>query len=91
MISYHTLLALVKRGFDSLKLTINVDKSQVISPVDDTWEVVNEAGLVVLTLDQVEQVLGHLDFLFHVQNSIGETANECEDRLQVQELVHPCV
>ena len=55
MISYHTLLALVKRGFDSLKLTINVDKSQVISPVDDSWEVVDEAGLVFLTLDQVEQ------------------------------------
>ena len=53
--SLKALLALVKRGFDGLKLSINVDKSQVISPADDTWEVVDEAGLVVLTLDQVEQ------------------------------------
>ena len=53
--SLKTLLALVKKGFDRLKLTISVEKSQVISPADDTWEVVDEAGLVVLTLDQVEQ------------------------------------
>ena len=50
-----SLLSLVKTGFDKLKLTINVQKSQVISPADDVWEVVDESGLPVLTLDQVEQ------------------------------------
>ena len=55
--SLKALLALVKKGFDSLKLTISVEKSQVISPADDTWEVVDNAGLVVLSLDQFRNQL----------------------------------
>ena len=50
-----SLLNLVKTGFDKLKLSISVQKSQVISPADEAWEVVDEEGLAVLTLDQVEQ------------------------------------
>ena len=49
------LLRLVKKGFDKLKLTINVEKSKVISPSDDTWDIVGDDGLPVLTLDQVDQ------------------------------------
>ena len=48
------MLALVKCGFDKLKLTISVEKSQVISPTAEAWEVLDDNGLVVLTLDQVE-------------------------------------
>ena len=48
-----SLISLVKSGFDKLKLSMNVEKSQVISPVDDTWEIVDETGNVVLSLDQV--------------------------------------
>ena len=50
-----SLLTLVKVGFDKLRLAISVEKSQVISPADDAWEVLDEAGFAVLTLDQVEQ------------------------------------
>ena len=50
-----SILSLVMSGFDKLKLTINVQKSQVISPADDVWEIVDEAGLPVHTLEQVEQ------------------------------------
>ena len=49
-----SLLSLVKVGFDKLKLTISVEKSQVISPLDDDWEVTDPAGNVVLSLEQVE-------------------------------------
>ena len=49
-----SLLTLVKKGFDKLKLEISVAKSQVVSPADEAWEVVGDDGNVVLTLDQVE-------------------------------------
>ena len=44
----------MKLGFDKLKLTISVKKSQVISPLDDDWEVNDPACNVVLSLEQVE-------------------------------------
>ena len=44
----------MKPGFDKLKLTISVEKSQVISPLDDDWEVTDPAGNVVLFLEQTE-------------------------------------
>ena len=49
-----SLLSLVRKGFDKLKLAISVEKSQVISPQADNWDVVDEGGNVVLSLDQVE-------------------------------------
>ena len=50
-----SILSLVKTGFDKLKLTINVSKSQVVSPAsNESWEVIDDKGLVVLTLEQVE-------------------------------------
>ena len=49
-----SLLTLVKKGFDKLKLAINTEKSQVVSPAGDVWEVVDDQGDVVLSLDQVE-------------------------------------
>ena len=50
-----SLLNLVKKGFDKLKLKISVEKSQVVSPSSDvTWDIVDDDGLVVLTLEQVE-------------------------------------
>ena len=49
-----SLLSLVKVGFVKLKLTISVEKSQVISPLDDDWEVTDPAGNVVLSLEQAE-------------------------------------
>ena len=50
-----SLLSLVKSGFDQLKLSINVEKSQVISPsAEDAWDITNDDGLVVMTLEQVE-------------------------------------
>ena len=49
-----SLLSRVKLGFNKLKLTISVKKSQVISPSDDDWEVTDPAGNVVLSLEQVE-------------------------------------
>ena len=50
-----SLLSLVKSGFDQLKLSINVEKSQVISPsAEDAWDITNDDGLVVVTLEQVE-------------------------------------
>ena len=49
-----TLLAIVKSGFDKLKLTISVEKSPVVSPVAGNWDVVDNYGQVVLSLDQVE-------------------------------------
>ena len=51
--SLKSLLSLVKKGFDKLRLTISVEKSQVVSPADEAWEIVNDDGLVTLTLDQV--------------------------------------
>ena len=51
-----SLLALVKRGFDSIKLEINVAKSQVVSPSDENWDIAGDGfhGQPVLTLDQAE-------------------------------------
>ena len=49
-----SLLSLVKVGFDKIKLSISFEKSQVISPVDDAWEVFDHDGNVVLSLEQVE-------------------------------------
>ena len=49
-----SLLTLVKKGFDKLKLEISVEKSQVVSPTDDIWEIEDEDGIVVLTHDQLE-------------------------------------
>ena len=48
------LLALVHRGFDRLKLTISIEKSQVISPEDDLWDILNSSSSVVMSLEQVE-------------------------------------
>ena len=50
-----SLLTIVKKGFDKLKLAISVEKSQVVSPAGDIWEVGGEDGGVALTLDQVER------------------------------------
>ena len=63
-----SLLSLVKKGFDKLKLTISVEKSQVISPTNDLWEIVDSSGLVVLTLDQVDffKYFGDLHLYQHV-------------------------
>ena len=47
------LLSLVKRRFDELKLTISCEKSQVISPDDDTWELLNSSSQVEMSLQQV--------------------------------------
>lgn len=48
------LLAIVKRGFDKLRLSISVEKSQVISPTDDDWNLFDDSDNLVLSLDQVE-------------------------------------
>ena len=47
------LLSLVKRRFDELKLTISVDKSQVISPDDETWDLLDSSSNVEMSLKQV--------------------------------------
>ena len=59
-----SLLSLVKVGFDKLNLTISVEKSKVISPLDDDWEVTDPAINVVLSLEQVElyKYLGNWTF-----------------------------
>ena len=41
-----SLLSLVRKGFDKLKLAISVEKSQVISPQADNWDVVDDGGNV---------------------------------------------
>ena len=52
--SLRTLLSLVKKGFDKLKLTISVEKSQVISPEVGAWDLHDDSDNIVLSLDQVE-------------------------------------
>ena len=47
------LLNLVKKGFDALKLTISFEKSQVISPDDDTWDILDRSMHVEMSLKQV--------------------------------------
>ena len=49
-----SLLVLVKRGFDTIKLEINVSKSKIVSPSDENWVIAEDDGQAVLTLDQVE-------------------------------------
>ena len=48
------LLALVHRGFDRLRLTISTEKSQIVSPDDDSWDIINSSSCVVMSLEQVE-------------------------------------
>ena len=75
-----SLLSLVKAGFDKLKLSMNVEKSQVISPVEDAWEIVDDTGNVVLTLDQVAlyKYLGT-----YVSHSCGEAEIVCSNSSQI--------
>ena len=47
------LLALVKSRFDELKLTISEDKSQVISPEDESWDLLDSSSNVEMSLKQV--------------------------------------
>ena len=49
-----SLLSLVKKGFDKLKLTISTEKSQVVSPANEDWNIADDDGFVGLTLDQVD-------------------------------------
>ena len=48
------LLKLVKHGFDKLKLTINCNKSQVLSPEDHDWTIFDLTHDESLTFQQVE-------------------------------------
>ena len=48
-----SLLALVKRGFDDLKLTISSEKSQVISACDEAWDLLDVSSNVEVSLKQV--------------------------------------
>ena len=48
-----SLLALIKRCFDDLKLTISEDKSQVISPDDESWDLLDSSSNVEMSLKQV--------------------------------------
>ena len=50
-----TLLDLVKRRFDLLKLTISEDKSEIISPDDCTWDLHDRTHAVEMSLKQVAQ------------------------------------
>ena len=50
-----TLLDLVKRRFDLLKLTISQEKSEIISPDNVTWELCDRHNNVEMTLKQVSQ------------------------------------
>ena len=52
-IGLKSLLKLVKKGFDALKLTINCDKSKVISPEDHDWIIGDENTGEYLTLEKV--------------------------------------
>ena len=48
-----SLLKLVKQGFDALKLTINCEKSKVISPEDQDWIIGDVNSGEYLTLEKV--------------------------------------
>ena len=52
-----SLFALVKKHCDALKLEINTGtgKSEVISPSDEVWDILDDGGDVALTLRQVLQ------------------------------------
>ena len=50
-----TLLDLVKRRFDILKLTISQDKSEIISPENLTWNLHDRYNNVEMSLKQVSQ------------------------------------
>ena len=68
-----SLLALVKKHFDNLKLTISVKKSKVISPDVDDWDLFDRADNVEMTLEQVAmyKYLGTWTY-----NSMYRTASE---------------
>ena len=46
--------SLVKKGFDKLRLSISVEKSQVISPMDGDWDLFDDGDDLVLSLEQVK-------------------------------------
>ena len=48
------LLNLVNKHCEDLKLIISEEKSQVVSPTDDVWDIFGEGGLVV-SLRQILQ------------------------------------
>ena len=48
-----SLLALVKKGFDALKLSISSEKSQVIFTSDETWDLLDASSNVEMSLKQV--------------------------------------
>ena len=50
-----TLLNLVKRDFDIIKLTISQEKSEIISPDDTTWDLLDRNFNVEMSLRQVSQ------------------------------------
>ena len=50
-----TLLNLVKKHFDALKLKINEEKSEVISPHDETWDLLDRNYDTEMSLKQVAQ------------------------------------
>ena len=47
------LLYMVKCRFDELKLVISDEKSQIISPDDETWELFDGSENVEMSLQQV--------------------------------------
>ena len=48
-----SLLSIVKGGFDKLRLSISVEKSQVISPEGGNWDLFDDCDNLVLSLEQV--------------------------------------
>ena len=50
-----TLLNVVKKGFDIIKLTISQEKSEIISPDDTTWDLLDREYNVEMSLRQVSQ------------------------------------
>ena len=48
-----SLLLLVKLHCDSIKMLVSEDKSQVISPDDEEWKIVNDHGETMLSLKSV--------------------------------------
>ena len=47
------LLNTVKKGLDDLKLTVCESKSQVISPEDESWDLLDDSDNVEMSLKQV--------------------------------------
>ena len=48
-----SLLLLVKNHCDRIKMTISQDKSEIISPDDEEWKIVNSHGETILSLKSV--------------------------------------